>query len=1104
MSTEVKASEVPSLSDDSKGWTYGARLLALLGGLAGLAVGARGNIRTLRHLYWDAGQVPAAASSLESLIADHPVRTAVSAGLCLTLAYLAEVSPRRYRRLVVIAWIAACTAAAIVYLLSALSLASPRVVEGIGLAAVAVAVMGAIASSGRRERLSRRPTPSQPGGIVAALIFGAVASIAMVRGSLDVVTEWDAIVYHVSFARDWMLALPSLPHVAGPSLGAELSYNYPALFPALGVTFARTFSASVIDVVRYISPLAFATLLPLVRTLVTRRWIGWLAPALVLGSPIAVGYAEWPTAYMVLALLLVLAAAELTRPSWERGRAVRVCALLGLACATELVGIALAVLLVVLWVVIRGTRPGSVRSILDGWRQLPRLERVASPIVLLLPLVFVSVASMRRTRALFFPWITWPHGGSLLPSGLWSAASKEILVNGYSQTGSAVGELVHPFAQLLTIYVLFPGGLIVAAAAAVALAIATSASTARLPALLLFGLVAVVAALVVTQLVWPRYLLPLVVVPAIALVRAATASAAESTPLARGLILPALTVAAALATAAGASLALAGPNDYNWTVFQDFRGQHVSPFENAAAITDTQARLETVFGDDARAWRETDTLNRAGFGVGTFDVRNLYAPYRASLQLDGLAGSHITGSSSTQVVHSLRRHGIGFVFVPSWFWEPGGTQDPLVTTSPVLHWVGADALPAWRVYLPERSVQAPSVLYHVGPLTPQTRRELETYLAGPPFSVAVPLAAHTARVGDGVDVAGAIGGPVGWYRIAAPVSSNGGEAYRLTLTNPPTANATIFEPAQPSLFEPIVLPRCAAATQQAQVDFQFPGSPLGYSILDLSSTRRHTVTGRFVQLHTSPRRASLLLRGCTDSHRPRLWVFPHDQEGSRIIVLPHGRRHLELTLQYRNTVKSPVSINVYDTTTGRWRYEVGAIERCGGGGWQKTTFPLPFEHQPTVELGLVVRRADLEVRRPRILTAAAQPASAPTVSTTACGEPTAASGGSFIAGLTSSRITVSNRGRTRLWLSFQYQDRGRGFVYFNAFDIRRNVWKYKLTRLLRCATSTWRSASLPVPFPGNRVVPLGPVITATDLRLRNLRLTSQPGASPPTACPAAG
>ena len=92
-------------------------------------------------------------------------------------------------------------------------------------------------------------------------------------------------------------------------------------------------------------------------------------------------------------------------------------------------------------------------------------------------------------------------------------------------------------------------------------------------------------------------------------------------------------------------------------------------------------------------------------------------------------------------------------------------------------WVGAPALRALRVYLPDSNVTYPSVLYTVGS-TPSFRRRVGSLLGSPAFSVGGPLDSKEDRPRR-FAVSGPLGGPLHW-RIAAPVTERGGPSIRLT------------------------------------------------------------------------------------------------------------------------------------------------------------------------------------------------------------------------------------------------------------------------------------------------------------------------------------
>ena len=62
--------------------------------------------------------------------------------------------------------------------------------------------------------------------VIYAMIFFQATSFP--------ITEWDAIVYHANVAKIWYENAPNYKVIAGPSVGIQMSYQYPPLFPAIG------------------------------------------------------------------------------------------------------------------------------------------------------------------------------------------------------------------------------------------------------------------------------------------------------------------------------------------------------------------------------------------------------------------------------------------------------------------------------------------------------------------------------------------------------------------------------------------------------------------------------------------------------------------------------------------------------------------------------------------------------------------------------------------------------------------------------------------------------------------------------------------------------
>ena len=411
----------------------------------------------------------------------------------------------------------------------------------------------------------------------------------------------------------------------------------------------------------------------------------------LLGSAFFVAYGQWPTAYMLMTVLIVLAVARLV----SEGRLTPATALcIGLAAATGLIGVVFGSIVLVGYCAVRlgqHMRAAPARRVLA----LPGTTTIAVVSVLLVaPLVAVGIGSLGRTGGLLFPWVTWPNAGHLLPEPYWKSAKREILANAYGQFDAPVGSFFAPLRGISTSGLLAPGGLALAGVIVVACAIGLPRG--RRVLLVGAGLLAgSLVFLVAAELIWLRYFLPLCIGAAALLGLVVETLRQGSPPEAFPLVdrttriaYLAAGVAAATAVAGGAAYALAGPNDRTFTAATDYATARASAFESAGRALDSRTRREVVFGDDSRAWDDINRLEAGGVAVGTFDIRNYYSRYVPRLQLDGRAGAAITGTTSLAVARKLKEKGIEAVFVPSWFWEPGAGRDPLADRSPVALWVG--------------------------------------------------------------------------------------------------------------------------------------------------------------------------------------------------------------------------------------------------------------------------------------------------------------------------------------------------------------------------------------------------------------------------------
>ena len=117
--------------------------------------------------------------------------------------------------------------------------------------------------------------------------------------------------YHAELARYWFTNAPHPGVVVGPSVGLQLSSNYPPLFSATGAAM-HLLSGGVHDIyLRLISPILFIGVQLIVygaaRRHSTYRIAAW-ALLLTVGCPLLSFFAFYPTNYMLLSALVTAAA----------------------------------------------------------------------------------------------------------------------------------------------------------------------------------------------------------------------------------------------------------------------------------------------------------------------------------------------------------------------------------------------------------------------------------------------------------------------------------------------------------------------------------------------------------------------------------------------------------------------------------------------------------------------------------------------------------------------------------------------------------------------------------------------------------------------------
>ena len=174
------------------------------------------------------------------------------------------------------------------------------------------------------------------------LAVGVIA-LVFIHAVLGPVQEWDSVVYHAESARQWFMARPDPPVLFGPSVGIQISSNYPPLFPAAGAAIYTLIGAFEDLYLRLLSPICLVAIVLMTFGYARARFgarAAYMAVLLTLGAPLLILYGTWPTGYVLLAALLlgVVILADGAAQTGATGAWVGVGAVAGLAMLSQFYG----------------------------------------------------------------------------------------------------------------------------------------------------------------------------------------------------------------------------------------------------------------------------------------------------------------------------------------------------------------------------------------------------------------------------------------------------------------------------------------------------------------------------------------------------------------------------------------------------------------------------------------------------------------------------------------------------------------------------------------------------------------------------------------------
>lgn len=231
------------------------------------------------------------------------------------------------------------------------------------------------------------------------------------------VTEWDALIYHANVAKIWYENAPNYQVIAGPSVGIELSYPYPPLFPAIGAAhyiLAGEFNDLYLKIVPPLLSLLTLSLTSLISKMYLKS-VPRTSVLFLLSMPFFIMYSIWPTNYSTLmaftiaAILFLLLTLE--KRKWQYS--VLTGSFVGFAMLSTYLGIILAVFAAV----VIGYH--IIRKMISS-RQTESCSRVSISFVILSELrtvvlpIFISLVSISCLWYVF-NWIT--VGDPVFPFG---------------------------------------------------------------------------------------------------------------------------------------------------------------------------------------------------------------------------------------------------------------------------------------------------------------------------------------------------------------------------------------------------------------------------------------------------------------------------------------------------------------------------------------------------------------------------------------------------------------------------------------------------------------------------------------------------------------
>ncbi|HZU78828.1 MAG TPA: glycosyltransferase family 39 protein [Acidimicrobiales bacterium] len=550
---------------------------------------------------------------------------------------------------------------------------------------------------------SRSRTRFDRAGIALVGFAVVVVGWIIVHAATQPVTEFDSLIYHAELPRYWFAHAPAPPLQYGPSIGLQISANYPPLWPAFGLALYELAGRADDLYLRLGAPLLYAGFLLFVfgaaRRLFSVAVARWTV-TLMLGTPLLVFYAMWPTNYLLLGFLVMVVTVVVVEAARRRDGALWIVAgvLAGFAVLTNFYG----------WIVVAA---GLVVALVSARRRL-----VPSTAFGVAVAVVGAVWLVRNGVLLGDPLYPLAagvlHDKGIVPQ-LWNVTEAQVRSTANAVWSGSTGVTLRIRELSATFWnpLLLPCGVLPGA-----VALAYGARRSRAAAVAGWIVAGWIVAVLVPGWYFQRALVPLVAPAALgAAIVLARAPSNTTRPGLRTVRTVVLVAAAAIAVVTGVATSMAAPDEMSGApvlASADWRA-------GLRDLGNAPATLWSATGGDVLAWQWLGAhVGRHGGEVATLEVRAYDLDPRVHLvYLDGRAGAPLlTPHTPEAAVAYLRSLGVRYVLVPGW-----AASSPVIGLLGLERVLGGTAAPVAAVFAPYPGQPVTSV-YDLGAGEPSSYR----------------------------------------------------------------------------------------------------------------------------------------------------------------------------------------------------------------------------------------------------------------------------------------------------------------------------------------------------------------------------------------------